>query len=83
MTIPETKIAFRMVIPADDCERFEAVVTTLLDIAYVLPSTDIDVAPNGDQIVTVGVADDYHYGYLVDRIRELADEYERLLDQRD
>ena len=83
MTIPEVEIAFRVVIPAEDCEQFEPIVSTIVETAYILPETLLEVGPDGGFVVSVGVEDEYHYRDLTDAIRDLVDEYERRLSQRD
>jgi len=80
--------AFRVVLSSDDVpdgapdSDIEAIVDTIVETAGVLPNTRVDHDEYGHIIVTIAKADDRLWSNIVERIRRLVTNYERLCQRR-
>ena len=79
---------FRVVLSSDDIpdgapdSDIESIVDTIVETAGVLPNTRVDHDEYGHIIVTIARADDQLWGHIVERIRQLVTNYERLCRRR-
>jgi len=78
--IPDNDIADSDASPATDCE---AITDTLLETAGVLPNTKTEITCDGHRVIGIARHDEKCWGNIVERVRQLTIEYERVLEKRE
>lgn len=76
-------IEFTIVIPDGDSEDFDAITSTLVETASVLPNTRMTMEDGETRVVIVSEADAKRWPDLVEDMRQLTHEYEKLIEKRD
>ena len=90
MAYPDSELAFRVVIPAEDLpdedeapgNDSEAITSTIVETASVLPNTKIRMTEEGDYLVGISQADNRRWSHIVEKVRQLTHNYEKILDRR-
>lgn len=79
---PDLELSFAVVIPRHDERDFEALTATLIETACVLPHSVISEHEDST-VVSIAIQDEQRWPHIAQRVRQLAYEYERLLERRE